>query len=174
MEQHFELIYRTSFQSNSLFELQQFCTECMAKSPEKIFKSFDFTSLPEKSLISLIKRNDLQMKEVEIWELVLKWGLAQNSTLNSDPETWSDDDFKTMENTLQHCLPLIRFFILSPKEFSRKVHPYKKLLKRQLYEDLLKSYLDPDNVSTEEISLPRNGGIIDSKIVNLSVISTIS
>ena len=43
MEQHFEFIHRTSFQSNSLLELQQFCTHFMAKSPEKIFKSLDFT-----------------------------------------------------------------------------------------------------------------------------------
>ncbi|PKK60934.1 BTB-domain-containing protein [Rhizophagus irregularis] len=43
MEQHFELIHRTSFQSNSLLELQQFCTKFMANSPEKIFKSLDFT-----------------------------------------------------------------------------------------------------------------------------------
>ena len=63
-EQHFGRICQISFQSNSLLELQQFCTDCMAKSPEKIFKSFDFTSLPEKSLISLIKRDDLQMKEI--------------------------------------------------------------------------------------------------------------
>ena len=55
MEQHFELIYRTSFQSNNLIELQQYCTNIMANSPEKIFKSFDFTSLSEKSLVSLIK-----------------------------------------------------------------------------------------------------------------------
>ncbi len=53
----------------------------MAKSPEKIFKSFDFTLLSEKSLISLIKRNDLQMEEIEIWEYVLKWGLEQNYNL---------------------------------------------------------------------------------------------
>src|SRR5437764_4765461 len=77
IEQHFELIHRTSFQSNNLQELQQFCTSLMAKSPEKIFKSFDFTSLPEKSLISLIKRDNLEMNEVEIWDHVLKWGLAQ-------------------------------------------------------------------------------------------------
>ncbi|EXX58384.1 hypothetical protein RirG_198520 [Rhizophagus irregularis DAOM 197198w] len=38
------------------------CTDLMAKSPENIFKSFDFISLPEKSLVSLIKRYDLQMK----------------------------------------------------------------------------------------------------------------
>ena len=127
MEQHFELTHQTSFQSNNLLKLQQFCTDLMATSPEKIFKSFDFTSLPEKSLVSLIKRDDLQMKEIEVWEHVLKWGLAQNSTLLPDPNTWSDEDFKTMESTLQHCLPSIRLFSLSSKEFLKKVGPYKKL-----------------------------------------------
>ncbi|UZO05042.1 uncharacterized protein OCT59_025403 [Rhizophagus irregularis] len=92
MEQHFELIHRTSFQSNSLLELQQYCTDFMVKSPEKIFKSLDFTSLSEKSLIQLIKRDDLQMKEIEVWEHVLKWGLAQNPTLNPDPTTCKPTD----------------------------------------------------------------------------------
>ena len=104
-----------SFQSNSLLELQKFCTDLMAKAPEKIFNSLDFISLSEKSLISLIRRDDLQMDEVKIWELVLKWGLAQNQTLIPDPVTWSDDDFKIMETTLQSCLPLIRFFGLCSK-----------------------------------------------------------
>jgi len=80
--------------------------------PEKIFKSLDFNTLSEKSL-ALIKRDDLQMKEVEVWEHVLKWGLEKNPTLIPDPITWSDNDFKIMENTLQHCLPLIRFYSLS-------------------------------------------------------------
>src|SRR5436305_11072771 len=105
MEQHFELIHRTSFQSNNLLELQRFCTDFMAKSPEKIFKSLDFTSLPEKSLVQLIKSDDLQMKEVEVWGHVLKWGLAQNSTLLPDPNSWLDDDLKTMKSNLQLCLP---------------------------------------------------------------------
>src|SRR5688572_6601860 len=83
MVQHFELIHRTSFQSEILLELQQFCTDIMTKSPEKIFKSLDFTSLPEKSLVLLIKKDDLQMKEMEIWEHVLKWGLARNPTIIS-------------------------------------------------------------------------------------------
>ena len=95
------------------------------------------------------------MKEIEVWEYVIKWGLAQNPTLTRDPNTWSDDDFKTMGNTLQNCLPLIRFFSLSSKEFLQKVRPYKKLLKRQLYEDLLNSHLDPDSEPTENIPLPR-------------------
>ncbi|UZO08884.1 uncharacterized protein OCT59_029129 [Rhizophagus irregularis] len=152
IEQHFELTHQKSFQSNSLLELQKFCTDFMAKSPEKVFNSFDFTSLPENSLVSLIKRDDLQMKEIEIWEHVLKWGLEKNPTLLPDPTTWSDDDFKILENTLKHYLPLIRFFSLSSEDFFQKVHPYKKLLKQQLYEELLGSYLDSNvEPKTEEI-----------------------
>src|SRR5581483_9880772 len=173
MEQHFELIHRTSFQSNQFLELQKFCTDFMASSPDKIFKSLDFTSLPEKSLIPLLKRDDLRMKEIEVWEHILKWGLAQNPTLTSDPATWTDDDFKTMENTLQSCLPLVRFYTLSPKNFLERVHPFKKLLKHQLYEDLLKYYLDFRNEPNGYILPPRPGSF-NSKIINLNVISLIS
>src|SRR5204863_775532 len=51
IEHHFELTLRTSFRSNNLLKLQQFCTDLMAKSPEKVFNSLDFTSLPENSLV---------------------------------------------------------------------------------------------------------------------------
>ncbi|CAB4444210.1 unnamed protein product [Rhizophagus irregularis] len=36
IEQHFGLAYRTSFQSNSLLEFQQFCIDCMTKSRSNI------------------------------------------------------------------------------------------------------------------------------------------
>uniref|UniRef100_U9T7A4 TLDc domain-containing protein n=1 Tax=Rhizophagus irregularis (strain DAOM 181602 / DAOM 197198 / MUCL 43194) TaxID=747089 RepID=U9T7A4_RHIID len=177
MKQNFGLVYQTSFQSDSLLDLQQFCIDCMTKHPQKMFKSLDFTSLSEKSLVSLIKRDDLQMKEVEIWDHVLKWGLTQNSSLISDPDTWTDDDYEMMKNTLQLCLPLIRFFSLSSEEFLQKVHPYKKLLKPQLYDELFKSYLNPNIEPSKDILLPRYrnvDGIIDSKIVNLNIVSLIS
>ena len=175
LEQNFEFSHQFSSQSNNFLELQEFCANLMAQSPEKILKSFDFTSLSEKSLISLIKRDDLQMKEIEVWEHVLKWGLAQNPTLIPDPKSWSDDDFKTMKNSLQDCLPLIRLFCLTPKEFSHKVRPYQKLLNQQLYEDLLNFYLDPDSVSTYNVLRPREIKItIDSQIVDSNIVSTIS
>ncbi|GBC11719.1 uncharacterized protein OCT59_025263 [Rhizophagus irregularis] len=180
LEQYFEFAQQISSNSNNLLKLQEFCTNLMVQSPEKVLKSLNFTSFPEKSLISLIKSDDLQMKEIEIWEHVLKWGLAQNPTLIPDPKTWSDDDFKTMKNTLQHCLPFVRFFCLSPKEFSQKVRPYQKLLNQQLYEDLLNFYLDPESVSSHNIQLPRkikineNIEVICSLIVNSGIVSTIS
>ncbi|GET64887.1 carbohydrate-binding module family 13 protein [Rhizophagus irregularis DAOM 181602=DAOM 197198] len=92
MEQHFELTHRTSFHSSFLLELQKFCIDFMAKSPEKVFKSLDFISLPEESLVSLIKRDDLQMKEVEVWDHVLKWGLEKNPALLPDPTTCKPND----------------------------------------------------------------------------------
>uniref|UniRef100_U9UFP5 BTB domain-containing protein n=1 Tax=Rhizophagus irregularis (strain DAOM 181602 / DAOM 197198 / MUCL 43194) TaxID=747089 RepID=U9UFP5_RHIID len=177
LEQNFGLIYQTRFQTDSLVEIQKFCTNFMIKSPEKIFKSLDFTSLPENFLVQLVKRDDIQMKEIEIWEHLLEWGLAQNLTLKPDPNTWLDDDFKSMENTLQLCLPSIRFFSLSSKEFLNKVKPYKKLLKYQFYEDLINSYMNPDSKPNESILPPRNikfNGIIDSKIINLNIVSVLS
>ncbi|GBB91476.1 hypothetical protein RclHR1_01880007 [Rhizophagus clarus] len=177
IEQHIILTYRISFQSNSLLGLQKFCADFMNEFPEKIFKSLDFTSLSEASLISIIKKDDLQMKEIEIWEHVLKWGLEKNPSLLPDSTTWSDNDFKVMENTLQNCIPEIRFFSLSSKDFSQKVRPYRKLLKHQLYEELLGSYLDSNIEPSNNILLPRYkniDGIIDSKIVNLNIVSLIS
>ena len=64
-----------------------------------------------------------------------------------------------MANTLQHCLPLIRFFSLPSKEFFNKVRPYEKLLDRQLYVDLLKYYLDPDSKPSENILPPIHSAI---------------
>jgi hypothetical protein len=170
LEQHFEFTQQISSQSNNFLVLQEFCTNLMAQSPEKIFNSFDFTSLSEKSLISLIKRDDLQMKEIEVWEHVLKWGLAQNPTLIPDPSAWSDDDFKIMINILQHCLPLIRFFSLSSREFSQKVRPYQKLINQQLYDELLSFHLDPGSVSNDNILHPRK----ISQIIDSNIISTVS
>ena len=82
-----------------------------------------------------------------------------------------------MENTLQHCLPLIRFFSLSSEDLIQKIRPYRKLLKNQLYEELLESYLDPNSEPDGNILPPRHkniDGIIDSKIVNSNIVSLIS
>ncbi|PKY35897.1 hypothetical protein RhiirB3_533357 [Rhizophagus irregularis] len=78
-----------------------------------------------------------------------------------------------MENSLQYCLPLIRFYSLSSKDFLGKVRPYKKLLKHQLYEDLLGYYLDSESEPSNNFLPPRNGKF-DSKIVNLNIISLVS
>jgi len=101
LEQNFNLIYQTSFENDSFLKLQNFCTELMSKEPEKIFNSIDFNSISEKSLISLIQHDNFQMNVIQVWEQVLKWGIAQNPELPSDPSNYSKIDFNTLKNTLQ-------------------------------------------------------------------------
>ncbi|RIB13712.1 hypothetical protein C2G38_1709351 [Gigaspora rosea] len=88
---HFSYVYKTCFQNNKLEGLQKWCNSILAKHPNIIFDSEDFNSLKENALISFIKRDDLQMEEIKIWNYIIKWGIAQNPNLPSDPEDWSDE-----------------------------------------------------------------------------------
>ena len=175
MEQNFVLVHQTSFKYDSLLELQKLCTDIITNEPEKIFESVDFISIPEKSLVSIVQNENLQMSEVRIWEHVLKWGLSQNLELPSDPASFSKEDFKTLKGTLQQCVPLIRFNNLSSKEFMDKVLPYEKILPKELYKDLLKTFLSisPDS-RPSEINKESNLNDIDSRIIKLQHAELIS
>ena len=129
MEQNFNLICQTSYENDSFMELQKYCNDLISKEPDKIFKSLNFPSISEKLLVSLIQSDNLQMSEIQIWEYVIKWGLAQNPELSSDPTSLSKDDFSTLKNTLQSCIPFIRFYNLSSKG---KMLPYRKILPKEL------------------------------------------
>ena len=96
IEQNFNLINKTSFEHDSFLKLQNFCTKLISEEPEKIFKALDFASIPEKSLVSLLQNDSLQISEIQIWEHVLKWGLAQNPELSSGPFNYSKDDFNVL------------------------------------------------------------------------------
>src|SRR5271154_2031328 len=170
MEQNFNLTYQTSFENDSLFELQRYCTDLMSKEPDKILKSLDFVSIPEKSLISLVQNDNLQMSEVQVWEYVLKWGLAQNPELSSDPSNYSKDDFNALKKTIQQCIPFIRFYNFTSKEFLNKVYPYKKVLPKELRVELFKSFLDFDNKPSDK-SRPR--GVEVSKVISTNIDSKI-
>ncbi|GET66105.1 carbohydrate-binding module family 13 protein [Rhizophagus irregularis DAOM 181602=DAOM 197198] len=63
-EQNFNLIYQMTIENDSFLDLQK-----------KRFSSCDFTSIPEKALISLIQHDNHEMGEVQVWEHILKWGI---------------------------------------------------------------------------------------------------
>ncbi|POG58094.1 hypothetical protein GLOIN_2v1733630 [Rhizophagus irregularis DAOM 181602=DAOM 197198] len=63
----------------------------------------------------LIKRDDLNMKEIEIWEGLFKWCFAQQNMLN-DPTKWSKDDAIKIERSLHRFIPLIRFYDINPAD----------------------------------------------------------
>src|ERR1044072_5339242 len=144
LEENFNQIHRISFEHDTFSDLQKFGTNLISKEPGKIFNSVDSVSIPEKSLITLIQNDNLSISDVQVWEYVLKWGLAQNPELPSDPFNYSKDDFNTLKNTLEPCIPLIRFNNFTSKEFLNKVVPYKKTLSKELYKELFTYFLDLD------------------------------
>jgi hypothetical protein len=178
MEQNFNLVYQTSFENDSFLELQKYCTELLSKEPDKIFKSSCFTSISEKSLVSLIQSDNLQMNEIQVWEHVLKWGIAQNPELSSDPTSYSKEDFNSLKYTLQQCIPFIKLRNLTSKEFSDKVLPYKKIFPKEFYKILLKEFLNndskpSDSKETKEVR-PTNPTNIDSEIITTQHVELIS
>jgi hypothetical protein len=165
------LIYQTSFNNDSFLKLQNFCTELISKEPKKVFNSKDFNSISEKCLISLIQRDNIRMDDIKVWEYVLKWGIAQNPELPSDPSNYLKDDFNTLKNTLQQCIPFIKFYNLTSDEFLTNVYPYKKIIPKELRENLLKYFLNPNNQSIKKLE---NLNGIDSRIIAIQHAELIS
>ena len=124
IKQNFALLYETVFDYDSFQKLHDFCTEIASTFPERVFKSDSFTTIKENVLISLLKRDDIEMEEIDIWKSVIKWGIAQNPSLQSDLSTWSHEDFATFGQTIQQCIPLVRFFHLTSVEFYHHVKPF--------------------------------------------------
>ncbi|RHZ65299.1 hypothetical protein Glove_318g60 [Diversispora epigaea] len=153
LKAHFSLVYRTIFDIQNFKKLENYCNDIIVKYPNLIFDSSDFTSLQESALVSLLKRDDLQMKEFEIWDYVIKWGIFQNPTLPTNLEEWSKENFLTLKTTLQQCLPFIRYFHLSTYEVLDKIKPYKKIIDEQLWEDINQHLLAPER-PVKSIILP--------------------
>ncbi|RIA81894.1 hypothetical protein C1645_836224 [Glomus cerebriforme] len=76
--------------------------------------------------------NDL----ISIWEHV---GFAQNLELPFDIIDYPKDDFNILKNTLQQCIPFVKFGNFTSKEFLDKVLPYEQILPKELYKNLLKA-----------------------------------
>ncbi|RHZ76262.1 hypothetical protein Glove_199g39 [Diversispora epigaea] len=111
LKTHFSLVYRTIFDRQNFKKLENYCNDIIVKYPNLVFDSSDFTSLQESALVSLLKRDDLQMKEVEIWDYVI--------------------------NT----------------EIFDKIRPYKKIIDKQLWEDINQYFLASDR-PVKSIILP--------------------
>ncbi|RHZ58867.1 hypothetical protein Glove_367g23 [Diversispora epigaea] len=145
---HFSLVYRSIFNSNEFKDLKNFYNNIIVKYPNLIFESEDFTSLQETALISILKRDDLKVEEIKIWDYVIKWGIAQNPTLPTDSKEWSKENFETLKITLKRCLPLIRYFHISGDDILEKVKPYKKILEKQLWGDIIQHSISPNKPIT--------------------------
>ncbi|RHZ90168.1 hypothetical protein Glove_5g72 [Diversispora epigaea] len=153
---HFSFVYHSIFKSNEFKDLKKFYNNIIVKHPNLIFESEDFTSLQETALISILKRDELNVEEIKIWDYVIKWGIAQNPTLPTDPKEWSKENFKALKMTLHQCLPLIRYFHIPGDVILEKIKPYKKILEKQLWDDIILHSISPNKAVISLILPARN------------------
>ncbi|EXX75066.1 BTB/POZ domain-containing protein [Rhizophagus irregularis DAOM 181602=DAOM 197198] len=122
-------------------ELQKYCLDRICSDSNNLFESDKFTQLPAPLLEIILKRDDLKLEEIEIWDNLIKWGLAQEQTLNKNVTRWNQNDINTFKKILDKFIPLIRFYDISARDYFNKVKPYEEILPKELRDDILKSYM---------------------------------
>ncbi|GBC00444.1 hypothetical protein RclHR1_03860009 [Rhizophagus clarus] len=71
-----------------------------------------------------------------------------------------------MKRSLHKYIPLIKFYHISSEDFHDKIYPLKKLLPKELINNLFTFYLVPNRKTNIDIQPPRQSKHCDSDIVN--------
>ncbi|RIB27892.1 hypothetical protein C2G38_2060760, partial [Gigaspora rosea] len=143
------------FQNENFIDLHKFCNDIIAKHPRMIYDSDDLNTLQENALISLLKNDNLQMEELEIWDKAILWGKAKTPNLPPNLKEWTDDNFKSLKTTLQNCLPHIRYFQISGEDVLKKIKPYRNILDENTWDDIMSKLVAPNSPISSLILPPR-------------------
>jgi len=144
-------IFQIVYYHQTFNNIQKFCLETICYEPKILFNSDKFINLPAPLLEVILKRDGLNLVEIEIWENLVKWGLSQNPTFNQDISKWNQEDFQTFKSILYKFIPLIRFYEISSIDYVNKVRPYEEILSKELRDDILKFHMIPGYKPTLKI-----------------------
>ncbi|CAB4420221.1 unnamed protein product [Rhizophagus irregularis] len=155
--------YRDRF--NNLYEV---ILELVCNKPEIVFNSKEFFKIEEDCLIQLLKCNNIKLEEIEIWDYLIKWGIKNTDSISNDNLIkWTSMDFRELEKTLHNCIPYIRFSQMFPQVFNIIRKQYKSILPKDLVDDVLQYFSDPNSKPLLK-NLPLRVSVypLNSKIIN--------
>jgi hypothetical protein len=162
-------------QQNSVFilnkfanykKLQDYCLEYVCENPQPFITLKNSLLLDKDIFYNILKRNDLQIKEIDAWNYLIKWGIEQTPGLeseNRDLFKWNNENYEDLKKTLCQFIPLIRFTEISPVDFFDKVRPYKNIISIRTYKEIEDFYYK--GILPKTINLPPRIGKIESKII---------
>ncbi|CAB4412429.1 unnamed protein product [Rhizophagus irregularis] len=142
----FVQIYKCVLEQEFCKELQTFFEERINEKPSIILESEDFTLLDEEMIIRFLRLEDHCMNEIDVWNNVRTWAIAQNPTITFDgnPRTWTEENFLSLKETLSQCINFIKFPSVTSEEFYAHVKPFRQIFPPDFYEDLLWKYINND------------------------------
>ncbi|RIA96080.1 hypothetical protein C1645_872336 [Glomus cerebriforme] len=149
----------------SIINLQKVCLEIISSKPEILFNTDKFINLPDYLLEIILKRDDLNLKEIEIWEILIKWVLAQEA--KQQQEFNNNHHYIPVKTLLRKFIHLIEFYEISFEDYYQKVIQYEGILPQNLKEDILRFYMITRNRQTFTMNIPRClKSRIDSRILS--------
>ncbi|GBC09492.1 hypothetical protein RclHR1_08900006 [Rhizophagus clarus] len=161
LKRNFVLIQHIASKYTQFSRLNQFYNSTIRQDPSIIFKTGDFVTIEKDVLLNLIKKNT-SFKQIDVWDKLKEWAIAQ-SQLPSDTTKWTKDNMTTFGNLVQSFIPHIKFKEISPKDFSQKIKPFKRIFDIDFYVQILEYYSsNEESHSKFGINLMN----IDSRIIN--------
>src|SRR5438874_6309932 len=70
-------IYKISSRYQSLNLLQDYCETLLYDNPELLLKSEDIVIIEKPMFMYILKKDDLELREIDIWDCVIRWGVGQ-------------------------------------------------------------------------------------------------
>ncbi|CAB4420218.1 unnamed protein product [Rhizophagus irregularis] len=169
----FITLYQYCDRFNNLYEV---ILELVCRNPKIIFDSKEFFEIEEDCLIHLLKCDNLKLEEIEIWDYLIKWGIKNTDYIpNENLIKWTPMDFSKLEKTLHNCIPYVRFSQMSFKVFNLVRKRYKHILTKDLVDDILQYFSDPNSKPLLK-NLPLRVTVypLDSKIINVKDVAVIA
>src|SRR6185369_1535872 len=142
IEQNLVYTYKISSHHQLFNLLYNYCNKLINENLALLLKSNDFTTIEKSVLIFILEKEDLESKEIDVWDCVIKWGIGQNEELRKDISEWKKEDFIKLKNIIKDFIPLIRFDQITSDDFAVKILPFKKVFDKEVYKELLLYYLN--------------------------------
>ncbi|EXX57872.1 hypothetical protein RirG_203180 [Rhizophagus irregularis DAOM 197198w] len=173
VQQNFVLILKSVYKLINCKKLLGYCLGLICVHPLPFFFSNNFVSLDTEILHELLKRDDLQVEEITVWDSLIKWGIKKAGLKDKPQNEWTDKNREDLKNTMNGIVPLIRFTYINSKDFFDKIRPYKDIIPDNIYEDMMEFYLK-NTLPKSMILTPRIGtNHIESTIVKPKLASAI-
>ncbi|CAG8507158.1 139_t:CDS:2 [Acaulospora colombiana] len=138
---NFVKLMSISAQYRSYIKLNNIVKQILTEDPAAPLKSEDSHELDEATLLEIVKRDDLLIKEIELFEYIIAWGISQVPSLNSDMSRWTDNDYESVRAVTGDLLSHVRYSNISGVEYHEKLRKCKRLLPADLWKGMKEFYI---------------------------------
>ncbi|GBB94411.1 hypothetical protein RclHR1_02350010 [Rhizophagus clarus] len=166
IQKNLYLVLNIAFKLNNCKKLQNYILEFICKVSHSFITSNEFLSLDKDIIYKVLEREELDVREIVVWDHLIKWGIEQIPDLGSeknDINRWSNEYYEDLKEILNQLIPLIRFVDITFDDFNYKIKPYKDIIPNQIYEEIEEFY--SKGTFPKKTTLSPRVGKFDSKII---------